>query len=413
MTQSPDDRAGRLAVRTTLLCAAGLTVMAGATISPSLPALYDHFADVPGVDVLSRLVLTLPALFIAICSPVAGLIVDRLGRKPVIVTGAVLYVLGGTTGLYVDSLMALLAGRALLGIAVACVMTTTITLIGDYYRGERRNRMMGSMSAFMSWGGVVFVLLGGAVAELHWRGPFGVYLMALALLPALVLVLWEPDRRKGPPAAEGDPDGPPVEGPSDGPARANWALIALVYFAGFMLNVSFYMVPTQAPFLLREMGVVAPVIAGVAIAAMNVAGGVGSMQYRHVRARVSAPAVFGLSFGLIAVGFLGVWGAGGQITFMIALLFTGLGVGLTFPNITNWLMGLAPPHLRGRLVGGTTTSIFLGQFVSPVVSQPMVSALGQAGAFGAMAGIVTVVSLLFWLLALREARPKAAVAPGR
>lgn len=385
----------RLAVRATLLCAAALTVMSGATISPSLPALYDHFADVQGVEVLSRLVLTLPALFIAVCSPLAGLAVDRLGRRPVIMVGAALYVLGGTTGLYVDSLTAILAGRALLGIAVACVMTATITLIGDYYRGERRGRMMGVMSAFMSWGGVVFVLLGGALAELHWRGPFSVYLSALALLPVLLLVLWEPDRCQGEGAA-----GP--DGAEDGPARADWPLVALVYFAGFMLNVTFYMVPTQAPFLLREMGVLAPFLAGVAIAAMNVAGGVGSLQYRRVRARMSAPAVFGLSFGLMAVGFVGVAAADGQAAFMVALLFGGLGVGLTFPNITNWLMSLAPPHLRGRLVGGTTTSIFLGQFVSPMVSQPLVETFGQSGAFAAMAGVVAAVSLLFWALVIRD-----------
>jgi len=382
--------------------------MAGATISPSLPALYDHYADTEGVEVLSRLVLTLPALFIAICSPLAGLVVDRFGRKPVIVTGAVLYVLGGTTGLYVESLTALLAGRAVLGVAVACVMTTTITLIGDYYRGERRGRMMGAMSAFMSWGGVVFVLLGGALAELHWRGPFAVYLAALALLPALALVLWEPARH-GDTTTEKDtapssdaPTNSPQTGQADGPSHANWPLIVLVYFAAFMLNVTFYIVPTQAPFLLREMGIVAPVIAGVAIAAMNVAGGTGSLQYRRIRAHMSAPAVFGLSFGLICVGFLGVSASGNQITFMVALLFVGLGVGITFPNITNWLMGLAPSHLRGRLVSGITTSVFLGQFVSPMISQPLVHAVGQSGTFAVTAGVAGLVSALFWGLAARS-----------
>jgi len=383
-------------VRATLLCAASLTVMAGATISPSLPALYDHFSGTPGVEFLARLVLTLPALFIAVCSPLAGAIVDRFGRKPVIVAGAVLYVLGGTTGLYVDSLAAVLVGRAVLGVAVACVMTTTITLIGDYWQGERRGRMMGWMSAFMSWGGVVFVLLGGALAELHWRGPFGVYLAALGLLPFLAVALWEPERSRG--SGHGETARPHA---AEGPARVNWPLIGVVYFAAFMLNVVFYVVPTQAPFLLRELGVVAPIAAGVAIAAMNVAGGIGSLSYGRLRARLSAPAVFGVSFGLIAVGFMGVAASGNQVAFMIALVFTGLGVGTTFPNITNWLMVLAPPHLRGRLVGGTTMCIFFGQFVSPLFSQPLVAVVGQSGTFAVAAGVVALVSAGFWGLAVR------------
>lgn len=377
-----------------------MTVMAGATISPSLPALYDHFSGTPGVDFLARLVLTLPALFIAVCSPLAGFIVDRLGRKPVIIVGAILYVLGGTTGLYVESLTAVLVGRAVLGVAVACVMTTTVTLIGDYWEGEARGRMMGWMSAFMSWGGVVFVLLGGALAELHWRGPFGVYLVALGLLPFLVLALREPVRHSGAPDGAGT-GGPPS---SDHPAETNWPLIAVVYLAAFLLNITFYMVPTQAPFLLRDLGIVAPFAAGVAIAAMNVAGGIGSLQYGRVRRRLSEPAAFGVSFSLVALGFLGVSQAQGQVTFMLAMLVSGLGVGSAFPNITSWLMSLAPPHLRGRLVGGTTMSIFFGQFASPALSQPLVAAVGKPGAFAVVAGLLALISAGFWTLAARVSR---------
>ncbi|SDD75855.1 MFS transporter [Rhodospira trueperi] len=387
-------------VRVTLLLASCMTVMAGATISPSLPALYDHFSGTPGVDFLARLVLTLPALFIAVCSPLAGFIVDRLGRKPVIIVGAILYVLGGTTGLYVESLTAVLVGRAVLGVAVACVMTTTVTLIGDYWEGEARGRMMGWMSAFMSWGGVVFVLLGGALAELHWRGPFGVYLVALGLLPFLVLALREPVRHSGAPDGAGT-GGPPS---SDHPAETNWPLIAVVYLAAFLLNITFYMVPTQAPFLLRDLGIVAPFAAGVAIAAMNVAGGIGSLQYGRVRRRLSEPAAFGVSFSLVALGFLGVSQAQGQVTFMLAMLVSGLGVGSAFPNITSWLMSLAPPHLRGRLVGGTTMSIFFGQFASPALSQPLVAAVGKPGAFAVVAGLLALISAGFWTLAARVSR---------
>jgi len=391
----------------TLLLATTLTVMAGATISPSLPALYDHFQGTEAVAFLSRLVLTLPALFITVCSPLAGLVVDRVGRKPVIIAGAILYCLGGTTGLYVDSLAMLLVGRAVLGVGVACVMTTTITLIGDYWQGAERGRMMGWMSAFMSWGGVVFVLLGGALAELHWRGPFGVYVASLGLLPLLVLALWEPahptatDDEAGVKAA----DDPTATDTGQGDSRkADWVVISIVYFAAFMLNIIFYMVPTQAPFLLRDLGIMAPFATGLAIAAMNVAGGVASLQFSRIRQCLSAPAVFGAAFGCMALGFLGVWLAEGRTGFMLAMVLTGMGVGTAFPNCTGWLMTLAPPHLRGRLVGGATMSIFLGQFLSPVASQPLVLQTGQAGAFGLASLVLAGLSLGFWGLAIRNSR---------
>lgn len=67
----------------------------------------------------------------------------------------VLYAITGSSGIYLESLGAILAGRALLGVAVAGVMTTATTLIADYYEGTVRARVSWQ-AAFMSFGGVVF-----------------------------------------------------------------------------------------------------------------------------------------------------------------------------------------------------------------------------------------------------------------
>ncbi len=75
----------------TLLLISTLTIMSGATISPSLPAMQRAFSDVANADVWVRLVLTLPALFIVIRAPLAGMITDKFGRKPLLVAATVLY----------------------------------------------------------------------------------------------------------------------------------------------------------------------------------------------------------------------------------------------------------------------------------------------------------------------------------
>ena len=64
-------------LRLALLAASSLTVMAGATMSPSLPAMQSHFHDVPDVAYWVKLLLTLPALFIALFAPVAGWVAAR------------------------------------------------------------------------------------------------------------------------------------------------------------------------------------------------------------------------------------------------------------------------------------------------------------------------------------------------
>lgn len=74
-----------LAIKATLLFTSTLTVMSGATIAPSLPAMQEYFADVPNSALLVRLVLTIPALFIAIGGLFVGQLADRLGRKPLLI----------------------------------------------------------------------------------------------------------------------------------------------------------------------------------------------------------------------------------------------------------------------------------------------------------------------------------------
>ncbi len=80
-----------LSTKATLLLANTLTVMSGATIAPSLPAMQEHFSGAGNVALWVRLVLTVPALFIVTGSPIAFLIAYRLGRKPLLAVSAALY----------------------------------------------------------------------------------------------------------------------------------------------------------------------------------------------------------------------------------------------------------------------------------------------------------------------------------
>ena len=80
----------------TILLGGTMTVMAGATIAAALPEMNLVFQDVPNVDFLVKLVLTIPALLIAISAPFSGVLLDRWGRKPVLIAALILYGLAGS-----------------------------------------------------------------------------------------------------------------------------------------------------------------------------------------------------------------------------------------------------------------------------------------------------------------------------
>jgi MFS family permease len=87
------------------------------------------------------------------------------------------------------------------------------------------------------------------------------------------------------------------------------------------------------------------------------------------------------------------------------LVLSGLGFGLFMPNINIMLTKLAPEHVRGRIVGGLTTCLFLGQFISPIAAQPFISHTGIGGMFGAYtsAAIFSFLLALIFLIPKKEA----------
>ena len=150
-------------LRLTLLMAGScLPILGAVLIAPVLPQMQAHFADVPGVDALVPMALTIPALSLALLAPFAGVIVDRLGRKRLLVVSTVLYAILGTAPLWLDSLGAIVASRALVGVAEAAIMTCSTTLIGDYYSGRQRDRYLAMQTMCASISATAFFVVGGA-----------------------------------------------------------------------------------------------------------------------------------------------------------------------------------------------------------------------------------------------------------
>jgi MFS family permease len=353
----------------TLLLAATLTIMAGTTISPSLPAIETAFAGTENVELLSRMVLTLPALFVAFCAPLIGTLADRYGRRRLLIGSIVLYGLSGVTGLFVDSLFALLAGRAALGVAIGGIMTLVTALVGDYFAGHERERYLGLQQAFTGLGGVAFVFGGGLLADYHWRLPFALYALAFAIIPAALLFLTEP-KRFAPSAAALAPD-----------IRIDWLPVTALCVLTFLINVIFYVVPSQLPFQMRSLGLSAPSSAGLALGMHNLVMAGTALFYGRLRGLFSILSIFGIGLALMAAGFILVSVADTMAAILFAMAVCGAGLGITVPNLFSAAISVATPSTRARIAGTITACMFVGHFSSPLASQPWIEAFGYAATF--------------------------------
>lgn len=378
-----------LPTRSALLLVSTLTVMAGATIAPSLPAMQAQFTQVNNAGLWVRLVLTLPALFIVIGSPIAGIVVDRLGRKPLLVAAVALYGLAGASGYILDSLFHILIGRAFLGLAVAGIMVTATTLIADYYMGVSRATFLGLQAAFMGFGGVVFLSLGGFLADLNWRFPFLIYLFAWLLLPLLIWAIAEPERTTSSPDPTHPTDASPIF-----PVK----LLGFIFGVALLTQIVFYLIPVQLPFYLKEMMNANASQSGFAIALFTLFSALSSLSYGKIKQRFGFFTIITLALGLIGVAYSIIGVVASYALVLIGLAIAGAGFGLLMPNLTSWIAAEVSDAMRGRALGGATSFFFLGQFLSPLVSQPLSQAVGLGMTYSFAGGLMLICGLALMAL---------------
>ena len=224
----------------TLLGASLISIIGTTAVSASLPAMSSYFAATTGDLFWVRLTLTLPALTTALFGPVAGAVIDRCGRRTVLVASLLAYASAGMYGALAGSLTSLMISRLLFGAAIAGVMTSATALLSDSAHDTSLDRYMGRQSMFMGLGSVVFLPLGGLLAQVDWRYPFLLYAVALLLLPGVVLLVQEPARWSN---SEGDLWQPRHIAARPGPPSG----VCLLAFVNMAL---YFLVPVGLPFLL-------------------------------------------------------------------------------------------------------------------------------------------------------------------
>ncbi|WP_329271959.1 MFS transporter [Streptomyces pseudovenezuelae] len=364
---------------TLLMAGACLPILGAVLIAPVLPKMHDHFADVRGVDVLVPMALTIPALSLALLAAFAGVLVDRLGRKRLLVTATVLYAFLGTAPLWLDSLGAIVASRALVGITEAAIMTCCTTLIGDYYSGRQRDRYLAMQTTCAAISATAFFVVGGAAGSAGWRAPFWAYAVSLLLAPAMAAFLPRPRPRTDDRALHHSPTASePAQRPF--PWRPLAGTCALTVFG----SVLFYTLQVEMAFLLDDMGVTASGVIGLATASTSAAIVLGTVVF--TKAGRSSRAWLPTAFGLCSLGFAVVWLAPHPVVLTIGACVTCLGGGIMLPSLLTLAMSRLDYADRGRGTGLWLGSFFFGQFACPLVALALSSAVGTlANAMGVLA----------------------------
>lgn len=276
---------------------------------------------------------------------------DRLGRKPVLLFGLALAVLGSVLAALAPNLSTLIAARALQGAGTAAGMVVGRALVQDWFAGHERPRVMAYIGMVMGLCPPLATLLGGYIhVQAGWRWGF-VLLAALALLAWIMA--WH-DIPAGRPARTASAGGPAQELPRHWLRTLASSYARLAREPAFLLYVvvlasttaAFYCFLSGAPIVLAGYGV-APQQVGWYIMAIPFPYVLGNLLTTRLvegwgERRLMAVGQCAVLLGLTLLLGLAWAGWRSPLAFALPLVFIGVGHGLLTPPALAGTVSLVP-----------------------------------------------------------------------
>ncbi len=340
-----------------------LTVMAGAAVAPALEVIREHFSDAGKLEV--QLIVSMPALFIVITNMFFGRLTARFGARTLTMLGLVLYTAGGAAAGLFNSIGAVLAMRALVGIGVGIIMPMSTGLLSYYFPPEMRERLMGLSSAANQLGGVVATLLAGILANVSWRLSFAVYLMGL--ISIVLCLIFMPDDRIC--------DGAQEHGGAS--MREVWRRNRRYVVCMFLLMTAFFVYPANFAIVTAAEGVIPMSLCAVIMAGCDLVAFGGGLAFVWVKrvsgscARLVAPALFFLGYCLLAF-------AGGWVGTLLGSALVGFANGVGVPYIISSASANEGKAAAATVMPMISAALYLAQFLSPFLLSLVSAAAGSA-----------------------------------
>lgn len=354
-----------------LLTANAVAATVTALVSPLLATLTRTYGVSPAEIGLVVTAAAAPGIALI---PVGGTLADRYGRKPVLITGLLVFGAAGGALAFVRDFPTVLALRAVQGVGFAWVIPVVITSLRDLFDGDGEATAQGLRFAVSGVSQTVFSALAGVLVVLGWRYPFLVFAGAIPVAGLLFWQLDEPRSSPATPETAGRPDYVPALRSALSDRRTVAALLArglaAVPFVGFLTYNSVIVAdvldgtPGQAGLVVAAFSLVN---AAVATQAGRVTDLFDSRTYPLVLANLC-----------IGVGVAGFSFATSVPLVFSGTLFLGVGVGITFSLYRSLVTGLAPAQFRGGVVSLGEALGRLSFTLTPVVMGVAIGGLAPA-----------------------------------
>jgi DHA1 family bicyclomycin/chloramphenicol resistance-like MFS transporter len=169
-----------------LAAASSLGPVSSLMLMPALPAIRADFGDTIAA---TQSVISVFLIVFAIGIPLAGPLSDRYGRRPLLIGGIFIFLIGSLLGALAPSLEVLVFARALQAIGCAATATVARAVLGDLYPDWRLARALARLTLVMMTGTAISPWLGGLITEsMGWHAPLALMVVLAAIIGVAAFV---------------------------------------------------------------------------------------------------------------------------------------------------------------------------------------------------------------------------------
>jgi EmrB/QacA subfamily drug resistance transporter len=152
-----------------LILALAMAALEATVVSTAMPTV---IGDLGGIEYYAW-VANAYLVASSVSVPLYGKLADIYGRKPILLIGIALFLLGSIASGAAQTMPALIVCRAVQGLGAGSMQPIAITVVGDIFDLKQRSRVQGLFGAAWGFFGLVGPMLGGfIVGHMSWRWVF-------------------------------------------------------------------------------------------------------------------------------------------------------------------------------------------------------------------------------------------------
>ncbi len=380
----------------TILLSSMVILMGAAAVAPALNYIGQEFDIEDGS--MTALVIALPALSVAIFGFLMGYLADRFGKARTLFVSLIIFTVMGVLPFFLHDFTLILVCRFLLGIGLTGISSTSTALIGEYWTGMERVKVIGYQSAAIGVGTLVLETIGGGLADVGWNYPFLIYLIGAVIIIMAIFSVREPQV-----------NGNTLENSAEPEIPNRSRKIMFCYIAVFAEMFLMFSMPTNfsyyIPQISDDLADMVGLWAGILLGVMGISQAAFSMLYSRSATKLSESMAYAYAFLMMFAGMILMYvpeyldsSLAIIIVLFISMILVGCSLGLLMPTVIGGLSRLSTARTSGKVMGGYAVALNISTFLAGILVPLIYVALGSR--YTNVFALLGIVSLLLFVILL-------------